>query len=131
MLFFLLYFLVRVARNISSDMSNMAKDLYDGANPAEAVLVFISGDDEFIGRRFAFDSTVSIGRSRENDIVIPLAFVSHKEAVIRRRNNLFIVEGLSEHTALNGRELRGKAYLRSGDILRIGTLELQFMLGHV
>ena len=126
MLFWLLFFMVRLGRILQADLS-ADRYLPDAADD-EAMLTCVAGDGDFLGRRFAFADKISLGRSDENDIVLTENFVSHRHAVIRRKKNLYVIEdlGSANHTYLNDRELRGKAYLKAGDRIRIGTLLFEF-----
>ena len=125
MLFWLLYFLGRIAKILRDDLNRI-----DTNRSHEAILTCVEGDAAFLGRRFAFTDSINIGRGDGNDIVITEQFVSRRHASIRLRNNLYVVENLNNdnHTYLNDRELKGKAYVKSGDCLRIGTLVFEFSL---
>ena len=48
--------------------------------------------------------------------------------VVFLRNNLYVIEDLGSrnHTYVNDRQLNGKAYLKAGDLIRIGFLTLKF-----
>ena len=128
MLFWLLFFVVRLARIIETDLKITVNPLDVSAARNEAILTCVAGDDNFLGRRFAFADKISLGRAVDNDIVLRESLVSHRHAVIRRKNNLYIIEdlGSANHTYLNDRELNGRAYLKVGDRIRIGTLLFEF-----
>ena len=131
MLFWLLYFVSRAVKYIWQDVKVTERDLArQGKGTAgEAMLTVVgSGDPSQVGRRFAFGDEISIGRDSDNDIRISDSFVSHHHAVIFMRNNLYIIEdlGSKNHTFVNDRQLRGKVYLRTGDLIRIGFLTLRF-----
>ncbi|ERJ89523.1 FHA domain protein [Selenomonas sp. oral taxon 892 str. F0426] len=92
-----------------------------------AFLVAIAGED-IVGQRFPIGYEISIGRSTDNDIVLADNFVSHHHLLIYQRENTYIAEDLGSrnHTYLNDRILTGRAYLRTGDVLRIGAAVLRF-----
>ena len=128
MLFWFLFFVARLAKVFRDDIKAKRRELFAHALPHEAVLTCIEGDAAFLGRRFAFSDKISIGRSDDNDIIVPETFVSHNHAVIRAKNNLYVIEDLNSanHTYLNNRELKGKAYIKDGDFIRVGSLVFQF-----
>ncbi|MBQ1336076.1 MAG: FHA domain-containing protein [Selenomonadaceae bacterium] len=131
MLLWLLYFVSRSVRYIWLDMKKTGKELSDKAKASagEAMLTVVeSGDEEQVGRRFAFSDEIRIGRGPDNDIRIFDSFVSHHHAVVFLRNNLYVIEDLGSrnHTYVNDRQLSGKAYLKAGDLIRIGFLTLKF-----
>ncbi len=131
MLLWLLYFVSRSVRYIWKDMRKMGRELSreEKARDGEAVLTVVGTNDQRqMGRRFALSEELSIGRGPDNDIVITDTFVSHHHAVVFQRNNLYIIKDLGSrnHTYVNDRKLNGKAYLRAGDLIRIGFLTLRF-----
>ena len=87
-----------------------------------------SGDASLQGRRFAFSEEISIGRGAENDIVINDTYVSHHHAVISLVNNQYVIEDLKSvnHTYVNDQLLSGRAYLQTGDQIRIGMATFRF-----
>lgn len=131
MLLWLIYFVSRSVRYIWKDMRTAGK-MYSSRGKAsahEAVLAVVDSDDQGqMGRRFAFLDEIAIGRDPDNDIVVPDSFVSHHHAVVFLRNNLYVIEDLGSrnHTYVNDRRLIGRAYLKAGDLIRIGFLTLRF-----
>jgi len=65
--------------------------------------------------------TLTIGRKPDNDIVLPLDYVSGHHGVLSRRGTLwhYVDQGSTNGTFVNGRRVQS-AVLRDGDILRIG-----------
>ena len=92
-----------------------------------AALVVLAGEG-LEGRRYPVGHELSIGRSPDNDIVLDDSFVSHHHVLIYQRENAYIAEDLGSrnHTYLNDGQLSGRAYLRAGDVLRIGAVSLRF-----
>ena len=129
-LLLLFRFIARLAKAMFED----AKALRQEINPREilpdeAVLSVVeAGDEALLGKRFAFTQGLTIGRSADNDIRIPDSFVSHRHAVVRLVNNQYVIEdmGSMNHTYLNDAILQGKAYLKPGDLIRIGFVTLRF-----
>ncbi|MGB9886250.1 MAG: FHA domain-containing protein [Moorellales bacterium] len=81
------------------------------------------------GKVFALGEYVSIGRDPQNHIVLPVATVSARHAVIVRRNGGYWIQdaGSTNGTRLNGRLVRKPARLRAGDKLVLGEAILEFM----
>ncbi|MEW5828573.1 MAG: FHA domain-containing protein, partial [Chloroflexota bacterium] len=62
-----------------------------------------------------------IGRGQDNDIVLPLEYVSRKHGLLEQRGGLWIYTDLesSNGTFVNGRQAR-QVTLGDGDVIRIG-----------
>ena len=128
-LLWLAYVVVRLGRMMFSALHT---DLKEAARPPQpsagaAVLVAIAGEG-ISGQRFPVGHGLSIGRSADNDIVLMDNFVSHHHVSIYQRDGAYIAEDLGSrnHTYLNDGLLTGRAYLRAGDVLRIGAAILRF-----
>lgn len=129
MLLWLAYVVVRIGRVM---FSTLRSDLREAVRPPQASagaasFVAIAGEG-VIGRRFPVGQQLTIGRSADNDIVLADNFVSHHHVTIYQRDHAYIVEDLGSrnHTYLNDGILTGRAYLRAGDVLRIGAAILRF-----
>ncbi len=70
----------------------------------------------------------SIGKSRSNDIVLPVPSVSRFHAVIaKKRSEWIITDTFSKNGIyLNGEKINGKAALNDGDVIEIGNIPLVF-----
>ena len=92
-----------------------------------ASLLVIAGDG-LLGQRFPVGHELTIGRSPDNDVVLADSFVSHHHVCVYQREDAYIAEDLGSrnHTYLNEGLLTGRAYLRAGDVLRIGAVALRF-----
>lgn len=68
-------------------------------------------------------STISIGKSEENDIILPQQGISRKHALIIFEGNKFYVQDLdsTNGTFLNGIRITGKHPLNIGEQFRVGT----------
>jgi CRP-like cAMP-binding protein len=77
---------------------------------------------------FPLDPQVSIGRDKENDIHLSDLAVSRRHALVYLAEGQAVVEdlGSSNGTYLNGEKI-SKAVVRSGDILRIGSVTIRFL----
>ena len=128
-LLWLAYVVVRLGRTM---FSTLRTDLKEAARPPQpsagaASLVAIAGEG-LSGQWFPVGHGISIGRSADNDIVLSDNFVSHHHLSIYQRDGVYIAEDLGSrnHTYLNDGVLTGRAYLRTGDVLRIGAVLLRF-----
>lgn len=70
----------------------------------------------------------SIGKSRANDIMLPLPSVSRFHAVIaKKRRDWVVTDTFSKNGVLvNGKKIEGKAVIEDGDLISIGTVPLRF-----
>ena len=70
----------------------------------------------------------SIGKSRANDIVLPLPSVSRFHAVIaKKRRDWVVTDTFSKNGVLvNGKKIEGRAVIEDGDLISIGTVPLRF-----
>ena len=68
-----------------------------------------------------------IGRSSANDLVILDKEVSRRHALIDRIGGIYFIEDLnSKNGILVNRKRRGRALLRSGDIISFGQVDVTF-----
>lgn len=130
MLFCLLLFFVRVYKAIFKEAHQELRKLNKKVTKAsEAILTVVEATEaDLSGRRFAFSEKIRIGRGADNDIVIPEGFVSHYHAMIFAHGNQYVIEDLGSvnSTLLNDKELAGKAYIKNGDLVRIGMVTMRF-----
>lgn len=128
-LLFLFLFVAGTSKKLFTDMKREKKSLAASETGiGEAVLEVVKGDDELLGRRFAFTDEISIGRGTENDIVISDNFVSHHHAVIFRTGGQFVIEDLGSvnPTLVNGQTVHGRRMLKLGDMIQVGMAVLKF-----
>ena len=128
-LFWLAYAVIRLGHAM---FSVLRADMHTVNRPQErpagdAFLVAVTGEG-LKGQRFRVGHELSIGRSADNDIVLADNFVSHHHVCVYQRESSYIAEDLGSrnHTYLNDKLLTGRAYLRTGDVLRIGAVALRF-----
>ena len=69
-----------------------------------------------------------MGRGEDNDVVIPEGFVSHHHAVIYQHGSQYVIEDLGSvnHTYVNDQMMEGRAFIKPGDLVRIGIVTLRF-----
>lgn len=130
MLLWLLWFAVRLMKRMFVDMRRESAGLkHPETRQNEAVLSVVDAEEANLsGRRFAFDEQITVGRGEDNDVMIPESFVSHHHAVIYRHGSQYVVEDLGSrnHTYVNDQILEGRAYIKPGDLVRIGMVTLRF-----
>ena len=89
-------------------------------------LTVLAGPEE--GRDFAFERIeITIGRTMENDVVLPDPGISRQHLSIRDKGGAYILKdlGSSNGTLLNGRKVLEEV-LKSGDVITIGGAKVRF-----
>jgi hypothetical protein len=83
------------------------------------------------GRPYPFDDQVRIGRSSDNDIVVPDMRASRNHVRLEcTGGDCFITDlGSSNGTLVNGRRVEGTLQLRDGDVFTVGCTEFQLAAG--
>ena len=72
----------------------------------------------------------SIGKSKANDIVLPLPTVARFHAVIAKKRKEWVVTDTSARTIgilVNGEKVQGSAVIENEDIITIGNVPLKFI----
>lgn len=71
----------------------------------------------------------SIGKSKSNDIVLPMPNVSRFHAVIAKKRKEWVITDTFSKTGikLNDRSVHGSAVIEDGDIITIGSIPLNFL----
>lgn len=71
----------------------------------------------------------SIGKSKSNDIVLPMPNVSRFHAVIAKKRKEWVITDTFSKTGikLNDRSVHGSAVIEDGDIITIGSSPLKFL----
>lgn len=71
----------------------------------------------------------SIGKSRSNDIVLPMPNVSRFHAVIAKKRKEWIITDTFSKTGIlvNGKKIEDKSVIEDGDIITIGSIPLKFL----
>ena len=128
-LLWLAYVVVRLGQRMFSSLrSDLRAAARVQAGTAGTASLLVVAGDALVGRRYPVGHELTIGRSADNDIVLADTFVSHHHVCIYQRDTAYIAEDLGSrnHTYLNDGLLTGRAYLRAGDVLRIGAAVLRF-----
>src|SRR5690349_2350159 len=89
-------------------------------------LVLVNTDG--VGKSFPItDSSLKIGKSPDNDVVIDSPTVSRNHLVIQRQGDRFLVQDLqsTNGTFIDGAQIR-EAYLKPGQLLELGDVQLRF-----
>lgn len=70
----------------------------------------------------------SIGKSKANDIVLPLPAVSRFHAVIAKKTKDWVVTDTFSKNGVfvNGNQIESKSVIEDGDIITIGSVQLKF-----
>jgi pSer/pThr/pTyr-binding forkhead associated (FHA) protein len=92
-----------------------------------AALIGMSGDVK--GKTFQLDRDVtSLGRSKDNTIVIENPTVSGHHCSVIREGNAYTLRDLesTNGTRLNAKEVSGEAKLRPKDLVQVGSVEFLF-----
>lgn len=130
MLLWLIWFALKLTRRMFTEVRRETlRQRRPETSQNEAVLVVLEASEESLsGRRFAFSEQIALGRGEDNDIVIPEGFVSHHHAVIYPHGSQYVIEDLGSvnHTYVNDQKMEGRAYIKTGDIVRIGMVTLRF-----
>lgn len=100
----------------------------ESAQNEVALIVLEAADPKLANKKISFSGQISIGRGKENDIVLDDIYVSHHHAVISPVRNLYQIEDLQSrnHTYINGNILNGKEFLQNGDVIKIGCVSFHF-----
>lgn len=127
-LLWLAYAVLHLGRQMFTALRADIRASHTPAQTAGAAALVVLAGEGLEGRRYPVGHELSIGRSPDNDIVLDDSFVSHHHVLIYQRENAYIAEDLGSrnHTYLNDGQLSGRAYLRAGDVLRIGAVSLRF-----
>ena len=89
-------------------------------------LTVLAGPEE--GRDYTFERIeITIGRTMENDVVLPDPGISRQHLSIRDKGGAYILKdlGSSNGTLLNGRKVLEEV-LKSGDVITIGGAKIRF-----
>ncbi|MBI2761098.1 MAG: FAD-dependent oxidoreductase [Chloroflexi bacterium] len=124
----------------SAQMATTAELPVSERSPASAATAVLLGGLTLItGRLVRVDSgaeiplireLMSLGRSSDNNIIVPDAAASRRHALIQREADDYWIEDLggTNGTWVNNVQLTERAHLRTGDRIRIGRVEYIFEL---
>lgn len=123
----------------SRNNPNQAPPRAGSSSPKKTI--FISRDEESTATPYLLrnsDQTrfelngerLFVGRNATNAIQVDHATVSDRHAVIIQRDNTYYIQdvGSTNGTFLNGERVTGRQTLSDGDAVRIGRVEMTFML---
>jgi Protein of unknown function (DUF3662)/FHA domain len=111
---------------IYSTAGRVAEPLEERARSRQQTALVLMG-----GKRLVVGPAgVTLGRSRQSDIMVDDPNVSRSHAEIRPRGGSWVVSDLNSTngTRLNGRRLQGPEVLKPGDEIELGTSLLTFEL---
>ena len=96
------------------------------------VLTLVAKGGRLAGKRFSgFGKSLTLGRSKESSLAIPLPRLSRQQAQIQLEGGRFWISDLSPRnpTKLNETILQGSAPLSDGDVLRVGDQDFVVKVG--
>jgi hypothetical protein len=111
---------------IYSTAGRVAEPLEERARArAESALLLIDGRRMVVG-----PTGVTLGRSRQCDVVLDDPNVSRQHAEIRPRGGSWVLTdlGSTNGSCLNGRRITGPEVIRAGDEIELGTSVIKFEL---
>ncbi|ERJ84752.1 FHA domain protein [Peptostreptococcaceae bacterium oral taxon 113 str. W5053] len=123
-------FILNIVRMIYLDIHSISsKDVLEGA-----FLRLINRKEEFdfqIKDIYPIESSLSIGRSRGNEIILEDQFISKQHAQISKKGDKFIIEDLNSAngTYLNGYRIDKPEFMEDKDIVSFGDIEFLFVKG--
>ena len=130
MLLWLIWFALKLTKRMFTEVrrENLRQRRPETSQNEAVLAVLEASEDSLAGRRFAFSEQITMGRGEDNDVVIPEGFVSHHHAVIYQHGSQYVIEDLGSvnHTYVNDQMMEGRAYIKPGDLVRIGMVTLRF-----
>jgi pSer/pThr/pTyr-binding forkhead associated (FHA) protein len=128
------YFLYRVGVMIYQDLKDKAPAAKTSVRAGkaagrQAVLTVLAGATaDLTGKVFELGEMTAVGRGEHNDIRIDDGFISHEHSCITRYNNEYWLADLQSTncTYLNDQQVSQEVLLKSGDIIKIGTVIFKF-----
>jgi hypothetical protein len=135
LIFFIYYFLYRVVKIIAQDLDLLKRPGFlPGKNntadyKTQARLTVVESElAGFRQRDAVIRDVLSIGRSQQNDIIIPEAIVSAEHANITYYKERYWLTDLhsTNKTYLNGKAVQEEVVLNNGDLIRIGSVTFKF-----
>ncbi|MBP1467134.1 FHA domain-containing protein [Candidatus Chloroploca sp. M-50] len=126
---FLLYlFLWQVVRVVTRDLQ--VRTTVGSLPPSRYGYLVVSSSSQPgvpVGKSFPLSPTTIIGRSTDAHISLNDTFLSSEHARLILQGDVWSLEDLSSTngTFLNGLEVRAATELHSGDVVRVGRIELK------
>jgi hypothetical protein len=107
------------ANRVAEPLEQRARDRH------ETALLIVDGKRLVVG-----PAGVTIGRSRQCDVVLNDANVSRQHAEIRPRGGSWVLNdlGSTNGSSLNGRRIEGSEVVKAGDEVEVGTSKIRFEL---
>ena len=107
------------ANRVAEPLEQRARDRH------ETALLVVDGKRLVVG-----PAGVTIGRSRQCDVVLNDANVSRQHAEIRPRGGAWVLVdlGSTNGSSLNGRRIEGPEVVKAGDEVEVGTSKIRFEL---
>ncbi len=130
--FIVLYFIYAIVKMIFFDI----KSIYREESRERPFLSLIDQDLNYSGEiseNIILDSVNTIGRDRENTIIINDGYISKRHAIIMEKEDGFYIEDLnsSNGTYLNDQAIEDSIKLNEGDIISFGELSYRYNGGEL
>lgn len=125
--FIVLYFIYAIVKMIFFDI----KSIYREESSERPFLNLVNGDyslEKDISETIILDSVNTIGRDRENTIIINDGYISKRHAIIMQKEDGFYLEDLnsSNGTFLNDKKIEDSVKLLEGDVISFGELSYKY-----
>lgn len=92
-------------------------------------LEILTGPEEWIGSRMAIKGENTLGRLHKNDICLDDRSVAKSHALLyKEEGDLFLSPAGAAETMVNGRPIEHPQPLRTGDIIKLGNIELRVFI---
>ncbi len=128
--FLLYFFLWQVLRAVSRELRAGSAPAAVQASPYGQLVVASSGQTGVpVGKSFPLAPVTTIGRGTDNDVALNDTFLSSLHARLELQGGEWLLEDVNSTngTFLNGFEVRDTTTVNTGDIIRIGRIELKMV----
>ncbi len=126
----LYFFLWQVLQVVTGDLRGSGASSSGLANPYGQLVVTNAGQTGLpVGKIFPLSPVTTIGRNTESSVSLNDNFMSGDHARLELQTDEWILRDLNSTngTYLNGFEVRDATSVNSGDIIRVGRVELRMM----
>lgn len=130
LVFLLYFFLWQVLRVVTHGLHRGVAATPEQTSGHGHLQVVSSGQTGLpVGKTFPLNPVNILGRSMDNDIALNDDFLSGQHARLELRDDEWVLEDMSSTngTFINGFEVRDATSIKSGDVIRIGRIELKLV----
>jgi NADH dehydrogenase len=114
---------------VRSVLEGAGGELAPGGGPPAMIKAILTRSDS--GGEIPLEQDlISLGRSPENNVVVPDPAASRRHALIQREGDRYVIDDLGGRngTWVNGRRVNERAPLQNGDVIRIGRTQFTFRI---